>query len=124
MRLQSAQTMVLAQRVTLKANDDRFRQFPSKILIKERNPHSSTDSKIYAHCTMPIYQQTLVHNTILPSAGGATLTGNPVMRYSTARSGLLKLALSAAATRSLSNPIAIMFVTNRSYSSPVTIKFR
>ena len=41
-------------------------------------------------------------------------------KYSTALSGLLKLARIALRTCSCSKPIAIMFVTASSYSCPVT----
>lgn len=40
------------------------------------------------------------------------------MRYSTALSGLLKLALMAFTTRSRSKPISMMFCTALSYSGP------
>ena len=43
-----------------------------------------------------------------------------VIRYSTALSGLLKLARSALTTLSLSNPIDMIFTTIFSYSEPVT----
>ena len=76
--------------------------------------------------TIVKYGVLLTSSNVLPSpaglAGGGAAAdwGIPVMRYSTARSGLLKLALNAAVTRFLSKPIDIIFATSCSYSSPVT----
>ena len=56
-----------------------------------------------------------------PDISETVIQGRPTLnRYSTALSGLLKLAVSALTTCSLSNPMAMMLVTIASYSGPRT----
>mmetsp|Transcript_8204 Transcript_8204/g.16903 ORF Transcript_8204/g.16903 Transcript_8204/m.16903 type:complete len:251 (-) Transcript_8204:342-1094(-) len=54
------------------------------------------------------------------AAGGASSSGMPVMRYSTARSGLLKAARIARTTCSRSKPISMIPVIVTSSSAPAT----
>ena len=55
---------------------------------------------------------------VVVAGGGAVSSGRPFIRYSTARSGLLKLMRIARCTSCLGKPISIMLLTAVSSSEP------